>query len=91
MNEKKKYIYFTFSTLNNYFIWQAVKPLSSYLSKKFRDAAKILRKALFGSEGGEESWRYCVSDTNNALGIVFQKQIILVNKYFMASVLKSNI
>lgn len=39
------------------------------LSKAFRDAYKGLRKALMGSEGGEEpQWRYCVQDTNNVLG-----------------------
>lgn len=27
-----------------------------------------LRKALIGSDGGEEPWRYCVTDTNNMLG-----------------------
>lgn len=27
-----------------------------------------MRKALIGSDGGEEVWRYCVSDTNNAIG-----------------------
>lgn len=51
-------------------IWQAAKSLSSYLSKAFRDASKILRKAIFGSEGGEEAWRYCVTDTNNAFGMI---------------------
>lgn len=38
------------------------------LSKDFRDAAKILRRALIGSEGSETPWRYCVSDTNNVMG-----------------------
>lgn len=38
------------------------------MSKPFRDAYKGLRKALIGSDGGEEPWRYCVSDTNNAIG-----------------------
>ncbi|XP_063542862.1 endothelin-converting enzyme homolog isoform X1 [Cydia strobilella] len=54
--------------LKNYLIWQVSRSLSTYLSKSFRDATKILRKALYGSEGTEESWRYCVTDTNNALG-----------------------
>lgn len=49
-------------------MWQVSRSLSTYLSKSFRDATKILRKALFGSEGTEESWRYCVTDTNNAIG-----------------------
>ncbi|XP_061380295.1 endothelin-converting enzyme homolog isoform X2 [Danaus plexippus] len=55
-------------TLTSYMMWQVSRSLSSYLSKSFRDATKILRKALFGSEGTEESWRYCVTDTNNAVG-----------------------
>ncbi|PZC81626.1 hypothetical protein B5X24_HaOG212332 [Helicoverpa armigera] len=55
-------------TLTSYMMWQVSRSLSTYLSKSFRDATKILRKALFGSEGTEESWRYCVTDTNNAVG-----------------------
>ncbi|XP_041983759.1 endothelin-converting enzyme homolog isoform X2 [Aricia agestis] len=55
-------------TLTSYMMWQVSRSLSTYLSKQFRDATKILRKALFGSEGTEESWRYCVTDTNNAIG-----------------------
>ncbi|XP_053618690.1 endothelin-converting enzyme homolog isoform X1 [Plodia interpunctella] len=55
-------------TLTSYMMWQVSRSLSPYLSKNFRDATKILRKALFGSEGTEESWRYCVTDTNNAIG-----------------------
>lgn len=54
--------------ITSYMMWQVSRSLSTYLSKPFRDAAKILRKALFGSEGTEESWRYCVTDTNNAIG-----------------------
>lgn len=42
--------------------------MTACLSKSFRDAYKGLRKALIGSEGGEEPWRYCVTDTNNVLG-----------------------
>ncbi|KAI5636454.1 peptidase family m13 domain-containing protein [Phthorimaea operculella] len=55
-------------TITSYMMWQVSRSLSTYLSKNFRDATKILRKALFGSEGTEESWRYCVTDTNNAIG-----------------------
>ncbi|XP_072945939.1 endothelin-converting enzyme homolog [Epargyreus clarus] len=54
--------------VTSYMMWQVSRSLSTYLSKSFRDATKILRKALFGSEGTEESWRYCVTDTNNAIG-----------------------
>jgi neprilysin len=49
-------------------VWQTVRTFSSCLSKAFRDAYKNLRKALIGSDGGEEPWRYCVTDTNNVLG-----------------------
>ncbi|XP_014208361.1 endothelin-converting enzyme homolog isoform X2 [Copidosoma floridanum] len=55
-------------TLNNYLVWQTVRTLTSCLSKPFRDAYKVLRKALIGSEGREEQWRYCVTDANNAMG-----------------------
>ncbi|XP_037295132.1 endothelin-converting enzyme homolog isoform X3 [Manduca sexta] len=55
-------------TITSYMMWQVSRSLSTYLSKSFRDATKILRKALYGSEGTEESWRYCVTDTNNAIG-----------------------
>ncbi|XP_043474740.1 endothelin-converting enzyme homolog isoform X2 [Leptopilina heterotoma] len=54
--------------LNNYLIWQTVRSLTACLSKPFRDAYKGLRKALIGSEGREEQWRYCVSDANNVMG-----------------------
>lgn len=58
-----------FSVLNNYMVWQTVKAFTGCLSKAFRDAYKGLRKALIGSEGGDEpQWRYCVAETNNALG-----------------------
>ncbi|XP_043262340.1 endothelin-converting enzyme homolog isoform X1 [Colletes gigas] len=54
--------------LNNYLVWQTVRSLTGCLSKPFRDAYKGLKKALIGSEGREEQWRYCVSDTNNVMG-----------------------
>ncbi|XP_050440640.1 endothelin-converting enzyme homolog [Adelges cooleyi] len=56
------------TVINNYLIWQTVRTVTPYLSKVFRDAYKGLRKVLLGSEGGEEPWRYCISDTNNVLG-----------------------
>lgn len=49
-------------------IWQTVRSFTACLSRPFRDAYKGLRKALIGSDGGEEPWRYCVTDTNNAIG-----------------------
>lgn len=54
--------------LSNYLVWQTVRSFTACLSKPFRDAFKSLRKALVGSDNGEEPWRYCVSDTNNAIG-----------------------
>lgn len=56
------------SILNNYMVWQMVRSYTACLSKAFRDAYKGLRKALIGSDGGEEPWRYCVSDTNSVIG-----------------------
>ncbi|XP_073991312.1 M13 family metallopeptidase neprilysin 3 isoform X3 [Rhodnius prolixus] len=55
-------------TINNYLVWQTVRSMTACLSRPFRDAYKGLKKALIGTEGGEESWRYCVTDTNNVLG-----------------------
>lgn len=46
-------------------VWQTVRNFAACLSKSFRDAYKNLRKALIGSDGGEEPWRYCVTDTSN--------------------------
>lgn len=62
------YVPYVSSILNNYLVWQTVRSLTACLSKAFRDAYNGLRKALVGSEGGEEPWRYCVTDTNNVLG-----------------------
>lgn len=54
--------------INNYLVWQTVRSLTSCLSKAFREAYNVLRKALIGSEGGGEPWRSCVTDTNNVIG-----------------------
>jgi Peptidase family M13 len=54
-----------YSALHNYLVWQTVRNFAACLSKAFRDAYKNLRKALIGSDGGEEPWRYCVTDTSN--------------------------
>ncbi|XP_044589355.1 endothelin-converting enzyme homolog [Cotesia glomerata] len=65
--------------LNNYLIWQTVRSLTAFLSRPFREAYKGLRKALIGSEGREEQWRYCVTDANNvmgfAIGAMFVRQV----------------
>ncbi|GIY38903.1 endothelin-converting enzyme homolog [Caerostris darwini] len=65
--------------VSNYLAWSLVQSLVARLSKPFREASKILRKALVGSEGGESPWRYCVSDTNEvigfALGAMFVREV----------------
>jgi hypothetical protein len=60
-------------TLQNYLVWQTVRNFAACLSKAFRDAYKNLRKALIGSDGGEEAWRYCVTDTNNGMRILLER------------------
>lgn len=81
--------------LNNYLVWQTVKALTGYLSKAFRDAYKGLRKALFGSEGGEEPWKFCVSDTNSvlgfALGAMYVREVFNGNSKPMAEDMINNI
>lgn len=66
-------------TLANYLAWSVIQSLIATLPKNFRDASKVLRKALIGSEGYEMSWRYCVTDTNQvmgfALGSLFVRQV----------------
>ncbi|OXA61237.1 endothelin-converting enzyme homolog isoform X2 [Folsomia candida] len=54
--------------LNNYLVWHTVKAMTCCLSKPFKDVEKLLRKAILGSDGTEEQWRVCVSDTNNNMG-----------------------
>ncbi|KAL3861160.1 hypothetical protein ACJMK2_007225 [Sinanodonta woodiana] len=55
-------------TLRNYLIWHVAKTMAPYLSSPFRDARKILTEALSGTTGGEELWRYCISDTDDVMG-----------------------
>lgn len=62
--------------LNNYLVWQTVRSLTAFLSKPFREAYKGLRKALIGSEGREEQWRYCVSDANNVMGFAIGSMFV---------------
>ncbi|XP_065582225.1 endothelin-converting enzyme homolog isoform X2 [Artemia franciscana] len=66
--------------LQNYLMWQVVKSFISTLPKSFRDAGKILRKALLGTDYTEEVWRYCVGDTNSILG--FAVGSLFVRKTF---------
>ncbi|XP_061189533.1 endothelin-converting enzyme homolog isoform X2 [Saccostrea echinata] len=56
-------------TLHNYLLWHVVSSLTSYLSKPFRNAKKILTEALSGTTGGEELWRYCITDTDGVVGM----------------------
>lgn len=71
------------ATLANYLAWSVMQSLISTLPKSFRDASKLLRKVLIGSEGIEVSWRYCVTDTNQnmgfALGSLFVRRVFQGN------------
>lgn len=75
-------------------VWQTVRTVTPYLSKVFRDAYKGLRKALLGSEGGEEPWRYCISDTNNvlgfALGALYVREVFHGQSKKLVIILNSN-
>lgn len=70
-------------TLANYMAWSVIQSLIATLPKNFRDASKILRKALIGSEGIEVSWRYCVTDTNQVMG--FALGSLFVRKVFQGN------
>ncbi|KAK3105380.1 hypothetical protein FSP39_023788 [Pinctada imbricata] len=56
-------------TLYNYILWHVVSAMTPYLSKPFRNARKVLTEALSGTTGGEELWRYCITDTDGVLGL----------------------
>jgi len=66
-------------TVHNYLAWHTVRSYLSCLPKSFREAGKILRKSLMGSEGNEETWRSCVTDTNNVLGYAVGAMFIRQN------------
>ncbi|KAK2148889.1 hypothetical protein LSH36_477g02015 [Paralvinella palmiformis] len=66
--------------LNNYLIWNVVRPLVAYLSKPFQNARKEFLEILTGVSGEEELWRYCTSDTNSVLG--FAVGAMFVRKTF---------
>ncbi|XP_071145795.1 endothelin-converting enzyme homolog isoform X1 [Mytilus edulis] len=55
-------------TVQNYLVVHVIKTMANYLSRPFRDARKILTEALSGVTGGDELWRYCISDTDSVLG-----------------------
>ncbi|KZS20196.1 Endothelin-converting enzyme 1 [Daphnia magna] len=65
--------------LHNYMGWHVVRSYLSYLPKAFRDAGKILRKLLMGSDGNEETWRSCVTDTNSVLGFAVGAMFVKQN------------
>lgn len=48
----------------------------SYLSKPFREAAKVFSQALVGSEGTTSQWRYCISDTGSVLGFALGSMFV---------------
>lgn len=66
-----------------------VRSLTCCLPKAFRDAHKGLRKALMGSDGGEEPWLSCITDTNNvigfAIGAMFVRQVFQGNSKTVVS------
>lgn len=68
------------TTLDNYMKWHVVKSMRNALSKPYRDAGKILEKALLGKEGHAERWRSCVTDTDAAVG--FALGAMFVKKVF---------
>lgn len=65
--------------LHNYMGWHVVRSYLSYLPKAFREAGKILRKLLMGSDGNEETWRSCVTDTNSVLGFAVGAMFVKQN------------
>lgn len=67
-------------TLDSYMKWHIIKSTRNALSKPYRDAGKILEKALLGKEGHSERWRECVTDTDTALG--FALGAMFVRKVF---------
>ncbi|KAG9508882.1 hypothetical protein GZH46_02612, partial [Fragariocoptes setiger] len=64
------------TVLANYLAWSVVQSLVSTMPKQYREASKILRRALIGSEGQEITWRYCVSDTNSVMGFALGSMFV---------------
>lgn len=56
--------------------WQTVNSLISCLSPGFRDAWRILRRALMGADGMESAWRQCITDTNQVLGFALASMFV---------------
>lgn len=57
-----------YRALVNTIVWTVVQPLTSYLSKQFREASRAFSQALYGTEGVTSRWRYCIADTGSVLG-----------------------
>jgi endothelin-converting enzyme len=58
----------TISVLSNYLMWHVANSMCRVLSQDFRQANKILAKALIGEAESEERWRECVADTDGSFG-----------------------
>ncbi|CAG0913113.1 unnamed protein product [Notodromas monacha] len=54
--------------LSNYLMWQVASAMTRVLSQDFRQARKVLAKALLGETESEERWRECVGDTDGTMG-----------------------
>ncbi|XP_037078255.1 endothelin-converting enzyme homolog [Pollicipes pollicipes] len=65
--------------LNNFMMTKLGGGLVRCLSKDFRDAYKMLKKALVGTDEDEETWHYCVDDTNGALGFALGAMFVRKN------------
>ncbi len=51
------------ASLNNYLMWQLARSYMPYLSKPFREAVEIYRKALTGASKASERWEFCAVTT----------------------------
>lgn len=46
------------------------------LAPSFREAQRVLQRALMGADGAEATWRQCISDTNNVLGLALSSMFV---------------
>ena len=51
------------ASLNNYLMWQLARSYMPYLSKPFREAVDLYRKALTGASKAPERWEFCATTT----------------------------
>ncbi|EDO41501.1 predicted protein [Nematostella vectensis] len=54
--------------LANYMVWHLIKPLTTELSKPYREAALDLMRVEMGVESGAPTWKSCVTKTDTVLG-----------------------